>query len=64
MYTIIIELLILNDKLDTRCHSMRMLRALDDTRSFHSPGGSERGARMIIIAPTAEMNSFDNFVVA
>ena len=44
--------------------SMGMLRALDGTRSLHSPGGSARGARMIIIAPTAEINSFDNFVVA
>ena len=47
--------------------SMGMLRALDGTRSLHSPGGSARGARgarMIIIAPTAKNNSFDNFVVA
>ena len=44
--------------------SMGMLRALDGTRSLHSPGGSARGARMIIIAPTAKINSFDNFVVA
>ena len=44
--------------------SMGMLRVLDGTRSLHSPGGSARGARMIIFAPTAKNNSFDNFVAA